>query len=74
LQVRRVLDALAAEEGSSSEDTSDEAYVAMHKPLEEDEHIRLNGPTGNTDTAAAAAAAAAASLVCLLYPVLCSCM
>jgi hypothetical protein len=48
LQVRRVLDALAAEEGSSSEDTSDEAYRAMHKPLEEDEHIRLNGPTGKT--------------------------
>jgi hypothetical protein len=41
-----VLDALAAEEGSSSEDTSDEAYCRLHKPLEEDEHIRLNGPTG----------------------------
>lgn len=46
LQVRRVLETSAADEGSSSEDTSDEAYARMHKPLEEDEHIRLCGPTG----------------------------
>ncbi|KAF8062903.1 Scube1 [Scenedesmus sp. PABB004] len=45
-EVRRVLEAAAAAEGSSSEDTSDEAYAALHKPLEEDEHLRLCGPTG----------------------------
>lgn len=45
-----MLEAAAADEGSSSEDTSDEAYAIMHKPLEEDEHIRLCGPTGGVET------------------------
>lgn len=34
------------DEGSSSEDTSDSAYAAMHAPLEEEEQIRLNGVPG----------------------------
>jgi hypothetical protein len=33
-------------DGSSSEDTSDEAYQKMHQPMEVDEHNRLLGLTG----------------------------
>lgn len=43
-EVRTVLQSL--DEGSSSEDTSDEAYRARHKPMEEDEHLRLSGYPG----------------------------
>ena len=35
-------------EGSSSEDTSDEAYQKMHQPMEVDEHNRLLGLTGGS--------------------------
>ncbi|WIA39927.1 hypothetical protein OEZ86_013361 [Tetradesmus obliquus] len=45
-EVRRVLAELAERNGSSDEDSSDEAYAKLHAPLEEDEHIRLNGPAG----------------------------
>jgi hypothetical protein len=45
LQVRMVLESALQEEGSSSEDTSDEAFERLHAPLVEEERIRLN-PVG----------------------------
>lgn len=33
------------EDSSSSEDTSDEAFLARHQPGEEEEHCRNYGPT-----------------------------
>jgi hypothetical protein len=38
--VDAVLQNCLQEEGSSSEDTSDEAYAAMHRIMEDDEHRR----------------------------------
>ncbi len=40
------LDALCAADGSSSEDTSDEAYVRRHQPLQEEERSRYDGAPG----------------------------
>jgi hypothetical protein len=40
-----VLEAAVEAEGSSSEDTSDEAFERLHAPLLEEERIRLN-PVG----------------------------
>jgi hypothetical protein len=45
-QVRAVLGAAVEAEGSSSEDTSDEAFERLHAPLLEDERLRLNGGGG----------------------------
>lgn len=38
----------AADEGSSSEDTSDEAYAARHKPKEDEERQRFLGIPGES--------------------------
>lgn len=45
-QVRAVLEAAVEAEGSSSEDTSDEAFERLHAPLLEEERIRLNPQGG----------------------------
>lgn len=45
LQVRVVLESALEAEGSSSEDTTDEAFERLHAPLLEEERVRLN-PVG----------------------------
>jgi hypothetical protein len=46
-EVRAALESARADgEGSSEEDTSDEAYAALHAPMEREEHVRLGTGVG----------------------------